>query len=192
MSKVKAKAKVKKVLGVVGSPRKNGNTHVLVDRILEGAQERGAGTEILFLNDLDIRECDGCHACWKGQQCPKHDDMNGIYAKIIESDAIVLGTPIYWYGPTALMKAFIDRLVFFNCPENRPKIRGKSAVVAIPYEEEDPATGAAVAAFFEKCLRYLEMNLVGKIVVPGVTEKGDVLKKKQCLDQAFEIGRRLV
>lgn len=53
--------------------------------------------------------------------------MNGFYQKIIDSDILVFGTPVYWYAPTAIMKAFIDRFVYFNCPENREKIRGKNS-----------------------------------------------------------------
>ena len=79
---------MKHVIGFVGSPRKNGNTHLLVAKILEGAQAAGAATEIVFLNDLTIRECDGCLACWKGKPCPKQDDMNGLYQKIAASDAV--------------------------------------------------------------------------------------------------------
>ena len=95
-----------KILGVVGSPRRNGNTHLLVSRILEGAGEAGASVDTVFLNDLSIKECDGCHVCWKGKKCSKNDDMLDVYPKIIESDAIIFGTPVYWYGPTALMKAY--------------------------------------------------------------------------------------
>lgn len=182
---------MKKVLGVVGSPRRNGNTHILVSRILEGAREEGAITDILFLNDLNIQECDGCHVCWKSKQCSKNDDMNNIYPKIIESDVIIFGTPVYWYGPTALMKGFIDRLVYFNCPENRARIKGKSAVIAVPFEEENPETAALLVTFFEKCLQYLQMNLVGKIVVPEVGRKGEILGKGDRLEEGYELGRRL-
>jgi multimeric flavodoxin WrbA len=180
-----------KILGVIGSPRKRGNTHALVSKILEGAEKEGATTEILFLNDMNIRECDGCHVCWKGRQCSKKDDMNNIYAKIIDSDIIVFGTPVYWYGPTALMKCFIDRFVYFNCPENRSKIRGKFAVIAIPFEEENPKTANLLIKFFKQSLQYLEMKLVGKIIVPGVGNKGDILKKADCLEYAYELGKRL-
>ena len=179
------------ILGVVGSPRKKGNTHTLVSRILEGATAEGAATEPLFLNDLDIRECDGCHICWKGRQCSKKDDMNDIYPKIIQSDIIVFGTPVYWYGPTALMKCFIDRFVYFNCPENRAAIKGKSAVIAVPFEEEDPKTAALLVKFFRKSLQYLEMKLIGKILVPGVGSRGDILKKPGSLEEGYELGRKL-
>jgi multimeric flavodoxin WrbA len=182
---------MKRILGVVGSPRRNGNTHILVSRILQGAREEGAKADILFLNDLNIQECDGCHACWKGKQCSKNDDMIDIYPKIIESDVIVFGTPVYWYGPTALMKGFIDRFVYFNCTENRVKIKGKSAVIAVPFEEEDPETVAPLVVFFEKCFQYLQINLIGKIIVPGVGRKGEILQKEARLEEAYELGGRL-
>jgi len=183
--------KMRKILAIVGSPRKNGNTDILVGKVADGAMAKGAVVETIFLRDLDIKECDGCHVCWKAKPCSKHDDMLGLYPKIIESDAIVFGTPVYWYGPTALMKAFIDRFVFFNCPETRVKIKGKKAIIAVPFEEENPDTARLVVEFFENCLRYLEMNLVGAIIVGGVGEKGDVLKKPDRLNEAYELGKRL-
>lgn len=180
-----------KILGVVGSPRKKGNTHILVSRILDGAEKKGATTRMLFLNDLNICECDGCHICWKGKRCSKKDDMQEVYPKIIQSDVIIFGTPVYWYGPTALMKCFIDRFVYFNCPQNREKIRGKSAVIAVPFEESNPQTASLLVKFFEKSLKYLEMKLIGKILVPGVSSKGDILRKEDRLEEAFNIGVNL-
>ena len=182
---------MKRILGIVGSPRRNGNTHLLVSKILEGAGETGSSTECVFLRDLNIKECDGCHVCWQGKECSKKDDMNLIYPKLIESDVIVFGTPVYWYGPTALMKGFIDRFVYFNCPENRKKIRSKSAVIVVPFEDTNPETIAPLELFFEKCFQYIEMNFIDRIIVPGVTEKGEVLNHKEYLKKAFEIGKNL-
>jgi multimeric flavodoxin WrbA len=180
-----------RILGVIGSPRKRGNTHILVSRILDGAEKEGAVTETLFLNDLNIRECDGCHACWRGKRCSKKDDMNNLYPKIIQSDIIIFGTPVYWYGPTALMKCFIDRFVYFNCPGNRAKIRNKSALIAVPFEEEDPKTADLLVKFFKKSLHYLEIKLIGKILVPGVSRRGDIIKKADRLEEAYTLGKRL-
>jgi multimeric flavodoxin WrbA len=182
---------MKKILGVIGSPRKRGNTHILVSRILDGAKAEGADTEILFLNDLDIRECDGCHSCWKGRQCSKKDDMNIIYPKIIESNIIIFGTPVYWYGPTALMKCFIDRFVYFNCPGNRPKIKGKAAVLAVPFEEDNIKTADLLVRFFVKSLRYLEMKITGRILCPGVSARGDILKREEILKKGYQLGQRI-
>jgi multimeric flavodoxin WrbA len=183
---------MKKILGIIGSPRKNGNTHILVSRILEGAQTAGAEVELLFLNDLTIRECDGCHACWNGHECSKRDDMNAVYPKIIESDVLIFGTPVYWYAPTALMKGFIDRFVYFNCPENRAKIKNKSAALAVPFEEDNPETASVLIEFFERCFDYLEMKIVGRIIVPGVTHRGEILRKEDRLEESFLLGKSLV
>ena len=117
--------------------------------------------------------------------------MIGVYSKIIQSDVFIFGTPVYWYGPTALMKCFIDRFVYFNCPKNRERIRGKSAVIAVPFEEQTLRTASLVVKFFQKSLDYLEMNLTGKILVPGVSRRGDILKKEDVLDKAFKLGKRL-
>jgi multimeric flavodoxin WrbA len=182
---------MKQILAVMGSPRRNGNTHILVSKIVEGAKAKGAVVEELFLGDLNIRECDGCHACWKGKKCSKDDDMSDIYPAIIRSDVIIFGTPVYWYGPTALTKAFIDRFVYFNCPENRQKIKGISAVLAVPFEEDDPETARGVIEFFQKSLAYLEIKLLGQIIVPGVGEKGAIRNKSQYLQQAYDLGKKL-
>lgn len=182
---------MRRILAVTGSPRRNGNTHILVSKIVEAARAAGAVVDELFLGDMTIRECDGCHACWKGKECSKDDDMRPIYQAIIQSDVIIFGTPVYWYGPTALMKAFIDRFVYFNCPENRQKIKGLSAVLAIPFEEDDLETARGVVEFFEKSLAYLEVELLGQIIVPGVGEKGAIRSKSQSLQQAYNLGRKL-
>jgi multimeric flavodoxin WrbA len=182
---------MKKILALIGSPRKGGNTDLLVGKMAEGASSKGATVDTLYLDKLNIRECDGCHVCWQGKHCPKRDDMLEIYDKISESDAIIFGTPVYWYGPTALMKALIDRFVYFNCPENRVKIRGKSAALAIPFEEENRDTARPVVEFFEKSLKYLEINLLGAIIAGGVSDKGDVLKKPQFLAEAYKLGALL-
>ncbi|MBY9006984.1 MAG: flavodoxin family protein [Candidatus Lokiarchaeota archaeon] len=181
-----------KILGIVGSPRKKGNTFELVSKILEGSKLKGADTNIIYLEDLDINECNGCHTCWQGLECSKKDDMNEIYPELIEADVIIFGTPVYWFGPTALMKAFIDRFVYFNCPENRTKIKGTKAIIVIPFEDDNFETATPLEMMFEKSFEYLEINLINKIIVPGVGKKGDVLKKSNVLENCFNIGQRII
>ena len=180
-----------KVLIVVGSPRKGGNTEILTSRIAEGAASAGASVETIRLADLEIRECDGCHACWRGRPCSKDDDMRDLYARIGACDIVVFGTPVYWYGPTALMKAFIDRFVYFNSPANRPLVRGKRAAAAVVLEETHEETWRPVVEFFQKSLAYLEMNLAETIVVPGVGDKGAIRREAQRLEEAYRLGIRL-
>lgn len=180
-----------RILGIVGSPRRNGNTDILVQAILDGAKQSGATSELLFLQSQEIRACDGCHVCWKTGRCAKNDDMAALYPRIAASDVLVFGTPVYWYGPTALMKGFLDRFVYFNCPENRAQIRGKSAVLAVPFEENDPGAASLLVELFKRSFDYLEMNLVATLLVPGLTRKGEVHDKPECLEEATRIGRNL-
>lgn len=181
-----------KILGIVGSPRRGGNTDILVGRVLDGARAAGADTETVYLGDLTIKECDGCHACWTGAECPKRDDMNNLYREIAAADVLVLGTPVYWYGPTALMAGFFDRLVYYNCERNRGGVRGKLAAAVIPYEESDPETAAPVVAFFVRSLKYLEIAFAGTLAVGGAARKAQVLEREEALRAAAELGRELV
>jgi multimeric flavodoxin WrbA len=183
---------MKNILGVIGSPRKKGNTEKMVSRILEGAHDLGAHTETIRLGDLKILECDGCHACWKGRgACSKKDDMAALYPKIAQSDAIVFGTPVYWYGPTAIMKCFVDRFVYFNCPAHREQVRNKAAVIAIPFEDRTYATADLLVGFFERSLAYLEMRLIDRMLAPGVTRRGEVSGRKRIMATCYKVGRTL-
>ncbi|HID93221.1 MAG TPA: flavodoxin family protein, partial [bacterium (Candidatus Stahlbacteria)] len=101
-----------KVLGIVGSPRKGGNTDTLVREVLKGANSKGAETEKVYLGDLNIRPCDACGLCSENGKCVVKDDFQLIFQKIKESDGVVLGSPIYCSTVTAQTKALIDRIDF--------------------------------------------------------------------------------
>jgi multimeric flavodoxin WrbA len=102
-----------KVVGFVASPRKKGNTAWIVSKILEGAQERGAETQSWCFNDLDIKPCQGCFGCKKGdRRCVVDDDMQKLYAAIEPAEALVLGSPNYMGQMSAQAKIFTDRLLF--------------------------------------------------------------------------------
>jgi len=180
---------VKRVLGVVGSPRKGGNTQILVSEILKGAREAGARTELLPLGKLRIEECDGCHTCWETEVCRINDGMTGVYGKLMENDCIILATPMYWFGPTVPMKAFIDRLVYFCCPKNEDKIKGKKVVLAIVFAGSDASDATPLLKMLTMTTDYLGMKLKGKILAPGVGEKGAINRKKRKLKEAFNLGR---
>lgn len=158
---------------------------------MEGARRVGAQTECAMLGEMRIEECDGCHACWKGKGCPRRDDMNGLYERIAGADAMVFGTPVYWYGPTALMKGFVDRFVYFNCEANRPAVAGKRAAIVVPMEETDEAGAELVVEFFGRCFGYLEMEFSGRLIVPGLTGRGQVRTMPEAMEEARRMGEML-
>jgi multimeric flavodoxin WrbA len=98
-----------KAIGLIGSPRVAGNTAALVEEVLLGAKDYGAEIESVFLNDLDISPCQACNACLPTGRCVLRDDMDDLWEQLWSADIWVFGTPIYWVGPSAQMKTFLDR-----------------------------------------------------------------------------------
>ncbi len=118
-----------KVLGIVCSPRKNGNTEILVKEALDSAHKLGAETEMIKVSDVNITPCDGCETCDTTGECKIEDDMQGIYTKLLQSDGIILGSPVYWLGVTAQAKIIIDRtFVFRRGRRLRNKVAGAVVV----------------------------------------------------------------
>ena len=175
------------VLGLVGSPRKDSNTDLLVSQILEGAKTSNHSIEKLYLYGLNISPCVDCRACKKGNyHCAIHDEMQELYPKLETADVIVFGTPLYWYGPTAPMKLVIDRLRPFISSK---KLQNKRALLVIPSEEGADACNLLVS-MFELSFKYLEMNIADKIL-PTASERAEVKNQIQTLNKAFELGKNL-
>ncbi len=99
-----------KTIGIVGSPRKKGNTEILTQHTLQAIAEEGLDTELISLAGLDIRPCDACEVCQKEEQCHFDDDLFPIYLKMKEAEAIILASPVYFGSATALIKAFMERV----------------------------------------------------------------------------------
>jgi multimeric flavodoxin WrbA len=103
-----------KVLGIVGSPRKDGNTQIMIEEVLAAAKKAGADTDIFLVASKTINGCDGCGACAQSDGiCKIKDDMQELYQKMEWSDAIAFGSPVYFNYVTAQAKAVIDRTFCF-------------------------------------------------------------------------------
>ncbi len=98
-----------KAIGIVGSPRKNGNTEILTQHTLKAIAEEGLDTELIRLAGLDIQPCNACMVCKDEERCPIDDDLFPLYNKIKEVEAIILASPVYFGSATALLKAFMER-----------------------------------------------------------------------------------
>ena len=107
-----------KILGICCSPRKAGNTELLIEKALEGARAAGAETELYRMAGRDIRPCDGCSSCRKTGVCHIQDDMQEVYEKMAAADGIIFGTPVYFYSMDAQAKTLIDRTFSMNRPES--------------------------------------------------------------------------
>ena len=117
-----------KIVGIVCSPRKGGNTEILVAEALNAASEKGAETEIVLVADKQINPCDACDACLENGACVIEDDMQDIYQKLENADGIIFGTPVYFNNVSAQAKAVIDRTYALLWTG---KLRGKVAGAAV-------------------------------------------------------------
>jgi multimeric flavodoxin WrbA len=183
----------KRVLGVVGSPRRGGNTDILVDEVLAGAAEAGAQTEKVMLSKLDIGPCRACNACAKTGKCVQEDDMHALLEQMAKSDVWVLGTPVYYWGPTAQFKAFVDRW-YSTEHQGTPKVvafKGKRVVLAVPLGGTTHDARHTVGTI-EDALAYKRSDLFATIVAPGVEKKGAVRDYPDLLTQARHAGRDAV
>jgi multimeric flavodoxin WrbA len=103
-----------KAIGIVGSPRKGGNTEILTRHTLKAITEEGLDTELIRLSGLDIRPCNACMACAEEEQCPIDDDLFPIYKKMKKAEAIILASPVYFGSATALLKALMERTGYIS------------------------------------------------------------------------------
>ena len=117
-----------KILGIVGSPRKGGNTEIMVREALEAAQKAGAETELILVVDKNISPCDACGACEENGICKIKDDMQMIYQQLKSADGIIFGTPVYFINVSAQAKAIIDRTYAFL---RTRELRGKVAAALV-------------------------------------------------------------
>lgn len=193
---------MKKVLGIGGSPRKGGNSDILLKRILKGAAGESIVTEEIQLRDYQFQACIGCEQCRKDKQCTGlQDGMQLIYPKIREASGLVLISPIYNYNMTALMKSFIDRLYcFYNFADERPGYwssqladQGRKAIIAVVGEQASREEGGMDLTLetMRRSIEALGHEVIDELPVLGIFHKGKVRKYPQILEQAEALGRRL-
>lgn len=181
-----------KITAFLGSPRAGGNTDLLAEQVLRGASDAGFETETVALRKLRVRPCTGCDKCWQSARpCIFNDDMSVLYETIGESDILLFATPVYWYAPTAIFKAFIDRLIPLNRPQGWHLIENKAAILVTAYEEDGTTAAEPMLRMFELSLEYLRITFLDSLVAGGVGPKGAVAERPDILARAYEMGRNL-
>jgi multimeric flavodoxin WrbA len=191
-----------KILGIGGSPRKGGNSDILMKYFLKGARGKGIATEEIHLRDYQFQPCIGCERCRKDKQCTRlQDGMQLIYPKIREASGIVLISPIYSYNVTALLKAFVDRLYsFYNFSKERPGYwssqlggQGRKAIIAAIGEQATREEGGMDSTLdtMRRSVVALGYEIIDELPVLGVFAKGKIKEYPKILDKAEGLGRKL-
>jgi len=184
-----------KVLGIYGSPRRGGNTDILLDEALKGAKSSGANISFIRCCDLDIAGCIECGGCAETGECVVDDDMQSVYPRLLEADVIILASPIFFYGVTAQAKALIDRCQAMWCrrflgktpAEKKAYSSGRGHLISVGATKGGNLfLGAELVAkyFFDA----LDMSYEGGVLVKSVDGKGEIGKHPDALKAAFELG----
>lgn len=185
--------KVRKVLVLLGSPRKKGNSTALADRIARGARSAGARVETVFLHGLDIRPCTGCMKCQKkgARGCVIRDDMQAVYRSMLEADAWVIASPVYWFTMSAQIKLWMDRTLAFTTYA-KDAFAGKRIAIAMSYGGDDPFDSGCVNALraFQDAYSYVGAKIMG-MVYGSAMEAGAIKANEPLMAAAEELGKKL-
>ena len=176
----------KKVLIISASPRKGGNSDLLCDQFLLGAQEAGHTVEKVFLRNHKINYCLGCGVCNNTHVCVQKDDMKDLLGKMVDADVIVLATPVYFYTMDAQLKTFIDR-----CVSRYTEISNKEVYFIVAAADTDKNNLApaieGLRGFTRDCLDGTKEK--GIIYGTGAWQVGEI-KTLPAYKHAYEMGKK--
>ena len=172
------------ILILSGSPRKGGNTELLVDAFVKGASQKHH-VEVVSVHDYKVNPCMGCNACFKNKNnaCIQKDDMPLIYEKMAVADMLVIASPVYFYGLSAQLKAVIDR--FHNPIRDTYHIK-KTALLLVGAASL-PELFDGILAQYRLCLNFFKLEDAGRVLVRGVKDKGDI-QNTEAIQKANELG----
>ena len=176
------------ILILSGSPRKGGNTDLLVEAFVNGASLKHH-VEVVSVHDYQVNPCMGCNACFKSKDniCVQKDDMTLIYEKMSQSDMLVIASPVYFYGLSAQLKAVIDRC--HNPIRDTFPIQKMSLLLV--GAATLPELFDSILMQYRLCLNFFKLEDAGRVLVRGVKDKGDI-RNTDALQKAYELGLNLM
>jgi multimeric flavodoxin WrbA len=182
-----------KALCVIGSPREDGSTALVVDKMIEGMLERGVDVARYGLGSLRINYCKGCHVCEETRRCVQRDDVDVIMEDLFESDIVVVASPSYWGDVTGQLKVFIDRCnPLCNAKTGETVVPPGKIGVAVAIRAGQSVTENqhivdTIAHFFG----HLGIKLVGRYTLEGVEQPADLRRRPEKMHEAYELGLRI-
>ncbi len=187
-----------KVLGIAGSPRRGGNTDLLLAEVMKGAASKGAIVNTIILSNLDISPCQHCDACLEAGKCRIKDDMQMVYNELEQADRIILASPLQFMGVSAQAKAMIDRCqamwarkYVLHQPPLGDRRERKGLFISVGGRKAANMFEPAVVTV-KSLFTVLDITYAGELLFPGVDEKGAIARNPDALNQAFLAGQKLV
>ncbi|MHA1291772.1 MAG: flavodoxin family protein [Promethearchaeota archaeon] len=172
-----------KAIGIVGSPRKNGNSAFLLNLVLENLSNSNFETEVIFLKDLSISPCNECYYCTKEEKCIIEDDMQELYNKLRDANVIILSTPVFMGGITSRLKAFMERTWHLR----RGQLKGKIGTYIVVGRRD---IGSAINEI-EEYLSRLKVIKISGILGYGFKEN-DIKNDSEALKNAESLSNQII
>jgi Multimeric flavodoxin WrbA len=175
------------ILILSGSPRKGGNTDLLVEAFVKGASQKHH-VEVVSVRDYKVNPCMGCNVCFKSKDntCVQKDDMSMIYEKMAHTDMLVIASPVYFYGLSAQLKVIIDR-----CHNPiRDTFPIKKMALLLVGAATLPELFDSILAQYQLCLNFFKLEDAGRVLARGAKDKGDI-KNIDALNEAFRLGQSI-
>lgn len=182
-----------KLLALCSSPRRHGNSIQLTEAALAAAREAGAETERVDLNRLELRGCQADRACKKDGRCPLKDDMQPLYPKIQQADAVLFASPIYGFTVNAQMKLLLDRLYAFLKPDLTTRLApGKRSALIVSQGWPDETACLPYLSAVPKSLEIGGLGTPQLLVGAGLDAVDDIKGRPELLERARKLGQWLV
>ncbi len=184
-----------KVLGIMGSPRVGGNSDILLDDALAGAEKAGAQVEKIILDKKKISGCRDCKKCNETGLCVIKDDMPEIHKKIVEADAIIHSVPVYFWSMTSQMKAYLDRwCALFDAEwkwqkQYYPRMKGKPIGLITVCGDSNVHTADPIVHSFKSTAENTGMNWLGAVMA-SANDRGEIIKDEKTRKKAFGLGEK--
>ncbi len=182
---------VLKISVLFGSPRKEGNSETLAEKLLAHAPADSV-VERLFLARLRLGGCQDCRRCWTGDSpCVLQDEMSVVYRSLEEADLIFFVTPLYWYSWSAQIKTVWDRLLPYNAPTAPRPLRGKKAVLVASAGDDDSTCFDGLRFSLRRSCALLGLSVAGEICEGELMERDDVRRRPELEQKVDEQGVQL-
>ena len=178
-----------KAIGIVGSPRKNGNTEIITKHTLKAVDEEGIETELITLAGLNIQPCNACMACASKETCPIDDDVFLIYQKMKAADAIILASPVYFGSATALIKALMERTGCIGHSQGRIWAGKVGGALVVARRAGKNFTFAQLTYWFQILGFFIPGSTYWNVAIGR--EKGEVEKDEEGLKTAWDFGKNI-
>ena len=182
----------RKMLVLLGSPRKNGNSELMAQSLVKGAEENGYKAQTIRLNGMKIGGCIDCRRCWSnGSHCFLNDDMKEVYAALDDADVIVFASPLYFYSWCAQIKPIWDRLLPYFSKNSKVDVKGRRTVLLATAGDDTDSSFDGLRKCYELACQYCGWKIEGMICATDVYPAGEIKDKGDWLQQAEKLGKSL-